>query len=151
KIDSNSPRCRCSRKARISSRASGRANHCMLFFTNIWSAVQLIEQPRSIAMCTPPLIDMCAPNRIRCLISCDVEQPQINKSIAHRNSKRFLDKLEMTDEASGFETQTHAYRQYQTPSRVSFQSPGKSARRAGLSPAGLQPLLSNALSGFVFA
>jgi hypothetical protein len=27
-------------------------------------AVHLIEQPRSIAVCTPPPIDMCAPNRI---------------------------------------------------------------------------------------
>jgi len=26
-------------------------------------AVHLIEQPRSIAVCTPPLIDMCAPRR----------------------------------------------------------------------------------------
>src|SRR5438477_3378721 len=42
---------------------SGRANHCMLFFTNIWIAVHLIEQPRSIAVCTPPPIDMCTPRR----------------------------------------------------------------------------------------
>jgi hypothetical protein len=34
----------------------------MLFFTNIWIAVQLMEQPRSIAMCTPPPIDMWAPS-----------------------------------------------------------------------------------------
>src|SRR5438132_8537242 len=62
-MDNNSPRCRCSRKARISSGVSGLANHCMLFFTNIWIAVHLIERPRSIAVCTPPPIDMCAPRR----------------------------------------------------------------------------------------
>src|SRR4051794_24197137 len=35
----------------------------MLFFTKIWIAVQSIEQPRSIARCTPPPIDMWAPSR----------------------------------------------------------------------------------------
>ena len=36
----------------------------MLFFTKICMAVQLIERARSIAMCTPPPIDMWAPKRI---------------------------------------------------------------------------------------
>src|SRR5437868_4630052 len=53
-----------SRKARISVRGSGGANHCILFFTNICIAVHLIEQARSIAAWTPPPIDMCAPRRI---------------------------------------------------------------------------------------
>src|SRR5437868_5022065 len=53
-----------SRKARISVRGRGGANHCILFFTNICIAVHLIEQARSIAAWTPPPIDMCAPRRI---------------------------------------------------------------------------------------
>src|SRR5438552_4010960 len=53
-----------SMNSRISSRASGRANHCMLFFTKICMAVQWIERARSIAMLTPPRMDMCAPSRI---------------------------------------------------------------------------------------
>ena len=44
--------------------SSGRANHCMLFFTKICMAVHSIERARSIAMCTPPPIDMWAPRRI---------------------------------------------------------------------------------------
>jgi hypothetical protein len=38
-------------------------------------AVQLIERARSIAMCTPPPIDMWAPRRIfdRRLSNCDLE------------------------------------------------------------------------------
>jgi hypothetical protein len=35
------------------------------------------------------------------------------------NSKRFLDKLEMTDEASRFHAQTHADRKYQMASSLS--------------------------------
>src|SRR5213593_3132378 len=53
-----------SMNSRISSRTSGRANHCMLFFTNICMAVQWTERARSIAMLTPPRMDMCAPRRI---------------------------------------------------------------------------------------
>src|ERR1044072_855233 len=47
----------------------GRANHCMLFFTNICAAVQSIDRARSIARWTPPPIDMWAPSRIRLAIS----------------------------------------------------------------------------------
>jgi hypothetical protein len=36
----------------------------MLFFTKICIAVHSIERARSIARCTPPPIDMCAPSRI---------------------------------------------------------------------------------------
>ena len=54
--------------------ASGRANHCMLFFTKICMAVHWIEQARSIAMCAPPPIDMCAPRRIVSNDECGVAE-----------------------------------------------------------------------------
>src|SRR5438270_8558301 len=42
----------------------------MLFFTKICMAVQWIERARSIAMLTPPRMDMCAPRRI-----CELRLP----------------------------------------------------------------------------
>src|SRR5947207_2767515 len=59
----------------------------MLFFTNTWMARQSIEQARSIAMCTPPRIDMCAPRRIFFVMSSQVE----TSHYSFPNSQRFLD------------------------------------------------------------
>src|SRR5580658_10897211 len=45
----------------ISSSASGGANHCLLFFTKIWAAVNPHACARPIACETPPLVEVWAP------------------------------------------------------------------------------------------
>src|SRR5277367_4702360 len=52
---------RPARNCAISSSASGGANHCLLFFTKIWAAVNPHAWARPIAWETPPLVEVCAP------------------------------------------------------------------------------------------
>src|SRR2546428_238981 len=52
----------CPAVAASSFSENGAANHCMLFFTNTCIAVQPTDSARSIALSTPPAIDMCAPS-----------------------------------------------------------------------------------------
>src|SRR5207244_7384641 len=69
----------------------------------------------------------------------------------HELLQKPADKIDIFNEASDFETQTHTHRKHQTASGISFQRFGESPGRAGLSATRLQPLLAKTLSGFVSA
>src|SRR3954465_8027185 len=86
--------------ALISARSSGRANHCMLFFTNICSAVPSIEHDRSIARWTPPPMDMWAPRRIfdSRISNFDLEGLMNEPQMKDRTKQFALRVLKMADE-----------------------------------------------------
>src|SRR5476649_2162893 len=49
------------RNCLISSSGRGGANHCLLFFTKIWAAVNPSACARGTDCETPPLMEVCAP------------------------------------------------------------------------------------------
>src|SRR5437867_12599054 len=99
----------------------------MLFFTNICIAVQRIDRARSMAMLTPPRMDMCAPSRI-CELRLPICDFLVPRAIAQSRSQiESLKSLRMpigfleASFADVFEEFIHRHQHYAGPFHVQPQ------------------------------